>query len=120
MKPALSAAATAAVCLLLLGAPLAAAAQQADRGSLPEVTVSTPRGEVAPFNVPGSVDRVDGAEMRDSRLQVNLSESLGGVPGLQVQNRMNYAQDLQLSIRGFGARSTFGVRGVRLLSLIHI
>ncbi|WPH15149.1 TonB-dependent receptor [Variovorax paradoxus] len=121
MKPALSATATAAVRLLLLGVPLAAQAQQqlemqpqADRGSLPAVTVSTPRGEVASFNVPGSVDRVDGAEMRDSRLQVNLSESLGGVPGLQVQNRMNYAQDLQLSIRGFGARSTFGVRGVRL------
>jgi hypothetical protein len=34
--------------------------------------------------------------------------------GLQIQNRQNYAQDLQISIRGFGARSTFGVRGVRL------
>jgi iron complex outermembrane receptor protein len=109
----------AAIRFLLLGIPLVAQAQpeappQADRGPLPEVTVSTPRGEVAPFSVPGSVDRIDGADMRDSRLQVNLSESLGSVPGLQVQNRMNYAQDLQLSIRGFGARSTFGVRGVRL------
>ncbi|MGF6351492.1 TonB-dependent receptor domain-containing protein [Variovorax sp. W2I14] len=106
--------------LLILGIPLAAHAQQQElpaetaKGQLREVTVSTPRGEVAPFNVPGSVDRIDGAEMRDSRLQVNLSESLGAVPGLQVQNRLNYAQDLQLSIRGFGARSTFGVRGVRL------
>lgn len=106
--------------LLILGIPFAAHAQQQElpaetaKGQLREVTVSTPRGEVAPFNVPGSVDRIDGAEMRDSRLQVNLSESLGAVPGLQVQNRLNYAQDLQLSIRGFGARSTFGVRGVRL------
>ncbi|WP_348541061.1 TonB-dependent receptor [Variovorax sp. TBS-050B] len=98
----------------MLGLASGTAAQPAERGSLPEVTVSTPRGEVAPFSVPGSVDRIDGAEMRENRLQVNLSESLGGVPGLQVQNRMNYAQDLQLSIRGFGARSTFGVRGVRL------
>src|SRR5690606_5473682 len=55
-----------------------------------------------------------GRQMRAHRLGVNLSESLGGVPGLQIQNRENYAQDLQLSIRGFGARSTFGVRGVRL------
>ena len=39
-----------------------------------------------------------------------------GAPGLLVQNRQNYAQDLQLSIRGFGARSTFGVRGVRLIA----
>jgi outer membrane receptor protein involved in Fe transport len=45
---------------------------------------------------------------------VNLSEAMGSVPGLQIQNRQNYAQDLQLSIRGFGARSTFGVRGVRI------
>jgi iron complex outermembrane receptor protein len=108
-----------AVRLLMLGIPLAVQAQQeppiqAATGQLPAITVSTPRGQVAPFNVPGSVDRVDGDEMREGRLQVNLSESLGAVPGLQVQNRLNYAQDLQLSIRGFGARSTFGVRGVRL------
>jgi iron complex outermembrane receptor protein len=116
---AMNAASATAIRLLILGVPFAAQAQQeppadAQAGRLREVTVSTPRGEVAPFNVPGSVDRVDGEEMRDSRLQVNLSESLGAVPGLQVQNRLNYAQDLQLSIRGFGARSTFGVRGVRL------
>lgn len=100
---------------LLAAASCAAPAQDAPSApTLREVTVSTPRGEVRPFDVPGSVDRVEGSEMRDARLGVNLSESLGSVPGLQVQNRQNYAQDLQLSIRGFGARSTFGVRGVRL------
>jgi outer membrane receptor protein involved in Fe transport len=41
-------------------------------------------------------------------------ESLSAAPGLQLQNRQNYAQDLQLSIRGFGARSTFGVRGIQI------
>lgn len=45
-----------------------------------------------------------------------VSEALGGVPGLLARERQNLAQDTQLSIRGFGARSTFGVRGVRLLS----
>jgi len=100
---------------LLAAASCAAQAQEASPApSLREITVSTPRGEARPFDVPGSVDRVEGSEMRDARLGVNLSESLGSVPGLQVQNRQNYAQDLQLSIRGFGARSTFGVRGVRL------
>jgi iron complex outermembrane recepter protein len=49
-------------------------------------------------------------------LQVNLSESLLTVPGVSAQSRQNYAQDLQLSVRGFGARSSFGVRGVRLYS----
>lgn len=47
-------------------------------------------------------------------MSVNLSEALKGVPGLQLNNRENYAQDLQISMRGFGARSSFGVRGVRL------
>jgi len=84
------------------------------QAALSEVTVSTPRGSVVPFNVAGSVDLVDASQLRDGKLQVNLSESLGSVPGLQVQNRQNYAQDLQVSIRGFGARSTFGLRGIRL------
>ena len=82
--------------------------------SLPEVTVSTQRGAAPPFELPASADVVDGRQMREDRLQVNLSESLAGVPGVLVQNRQNYAQDLQISVRGFGARSTFGVRGVRL------
>ena len=75
-------AAAAVACLLLHAVSPAHAQQAAAPGALREITVSTPRGEVAPFNVPGSVDRVDGDEMRDSRLQVNLSESLGAVPGL--------------------------------------
>ncbi|MDN8611829.1 TonB-dependent receptor [Variovorax ginsengisoli] len=106
---------------LLLAAWFPALAQEEDQardaGSAPtlgEITVSTPAGPTPLFDVAGSVDRVEGAAMRDSRLGVNLSESLSGVPGLQIQNRQNYAQDLQISIRGFGARSTFGVRGVRL------
>jgi iron complex outermembrane receptor protein len=82
--------------------------------SLRPVTVSTPRGAAAPFDLPASIDLVERQQLRDGKLQANLSESLGGVPGLQVQNRQNYAQDLQISIRGFGARSTFGLRGVRL------
>lgn len=62
----------------------------------------------------GTVDSVDGEELRAGQMQVNLSEGLARVPGLVIQNRQNYAQDLQISVRGFGARSTFGVRGVRL------
>jgi iron complex outermembrane receptor protein len=62
------------------------------------------------------VDRIEANEIREGRPQVNLSESLGRVPGIVVQNRQNYAQDLQISSRGFGARSTFGVRGIRLIA----
>jgi iron complex outermembrane receptor protein len=57
---------------------------------------------------------LDRGEVRDTNLRVNLSESFARVPGVVVLNRQNYAQDLQISVRGFGARSTFGVRGVRL------
>nr|WP_295549865.1 TonB-dependent receptor [uncultured Pseudacidovorax sp.] len=91
-----------------------AGAQVSGAGQLPEVTVSTPGGPQPVFAVPGSVDRVEGADLRGNRLGVQLSEGLGAVPGLQIRDRQNFAQDLQLSIRGFGARSTFGVRGVRL------
>src|SRR4029078_10593265 len=66
------------------------------------------------LEIPASVDRLYGADIRNGRPQVNLSESLGPVPGIVVSNRQNYAQDLQISSRGFGARATFGVRGIRL------
>ena len=46
---------------------------------------------------------------------VDLSELMGNVPGLQIRDRQNFAQDLQLSVRGFGTRSTLGVCGVRFL-----
>ncbi len=78
------------------------------------VVVSATRGERKSFDVPVSIDAVGADALREGQPKVNLSESLGRVPGLVIQNRNNYAQDLQLSIRGFGARSTFGIRGVKL------
>lgn len=68
------------------------------------------------MEVPASIDRVEAEDIRFARPTVNLSESLGRVPGIVVQNRQNYAQDLQITSRGFGARSTFGVRGLRLIA----
>ena len=97
---------------LVLASCAGPAPAQVQRGD--PVVVTATRVEADPFDVPASIDRVDGDELRAGRLQVNLSESLGVVAGLALQNRQNYAQDLQLSIRGFGARSTFGIRGVRL------
>lgn len=67
-------------------------------------------------DLPLSIDRIDAPTLRSGQPQVNLSESLLTVPGVSAQSRQNYAQDLQLSVRGFGARSSFGVRGVRLYS----
>src|SRR5687768_3498647 len=91
-------------------APLCAAAQE------DAVVVTATRAPQPSLQVPASVDRIPGEEIREGRSQVNLSESLGRVPGIVVQSRQNYAQDLQISSRGFGARSTFGVRGIRLIA----
>lgn len=68
------------------------------------------------FELPYSVDAVDMRANQADNLGVNASEALAGVPGLVIQNRQNYAQDLQISIRGFGARTAFGVRGVKLIA----
>jgi len=81
---------------------------------LTEIVVTATRTAQGSFALPASVDRIDSAAIRRGQSQVNLSESLVEVPGISIQSRQNYAQDLQLSIRGFGARSNFGVRGVRL------
>ncbi|GKJ92441.1 TPA: TonB-dependent receptor PqqU [Klebsiella pneumoniae] len=91
--------------------PLIAAAQAADEQTM--VVTAAPT-TVSELDTPAAVSVVNGDEMRQAAPRVNLSESLGAVPGLQVQNRQNYAQDLQLSIRGFGSRSTYGVRGLRI------
>ncbi|EIX9336487.1 TPA: TonB-dependent receptor PqqU [Klebsiella pneumoniae] len=91
--------------------PLIAAAQAADEQTM--VVTAAPT-TVSELDTPAAVIVVNGDEMRQAAPRVNLSESLGAVPGLQVQNRQNYAQDLQLSIRGFGSRSTYGVRGLRI------
>ena len=106
----------AAACALFPGAaacasfPVAAIAQEEG------LVVSATRVPQPSLEVPASIDRIYGDEIREGRPQVNLSESLGRVPGIVVQNRQNYAQDLQISSRGFGARSTFGVRGLRLIA----
>ena len=100
-------------------APAAAMAQAgtdpaAAGTKLAPVVVTATRTEALPFDIPASIDRIGGDEIRAGRAQVNISESLGGVPGLLARDRQNYAQDVQISVRGFGARSTFGIRGVRL------
>lgn len=77
------------------------------------IVSATPQ-TVSELDTPAAVSVVNGEEMRHAAPRVNLSESLTGVPGLQIQNRQNYAQDLQLSMRGFGSRSTYGVRGIRM------
>ncbi len=80
---------------------------------LPTLHVEATRTDTTYLQTPASVFRIDAPQV-DTSSQVNLTEVVKGIPSLQLSNRENYAQDLQLSMRGFGARSTFGVRGIRL------
>jgi iron complex outermembrane receptor protein len=102
---------------VLLGVGASCGFASADEApALSAIVVTATRVAESSADLPVSVDRVDRHTIADGQLQVNLSESLITVPGVSVQSRQNYAQDLQLSVRGFGARSSFGVRGLRLYS----
>src|SRR5882757_6105757 len=101
---------------VLLGVGASYQGALADTAELSAIVVTATRVAESSVDLPVSVDRVDRRAIADGQLQVNLSESLITVPGVSVQSRQNYAQDLQLSVRGFGARSSFGVRGLRLYS----
>ena len=103
-----------AVLAALASAPWPARAETG--AAMDAVVVTATRIAEQSRDLPVSIDRIDAQTIRDGQLQVNLSESLMTVPGVSAQSRQNYAQDLQLSLRGFGARSSFGVRGVRLYS----
>ena len=109
------AAALTAGIMLSLGAA-AANAWDAAELELDTIVVTATRVAESSRDLPVSIDRVERPTLARGQLQVNLSESLITVPGVSVQSRQNYAQDLQLSVRGFGARSSFGVRGLRLYS----
>jgi iron complex outermembrane receptor protein len=101
------------VCLALASASLA----QTDTGGGADGQTVVVTGSLRAQRVldaPYAIGVVDAQALRDSGPMVNLSEALLRVPGLTVSNRNNYAQDLQISSRGFGARAGFGVRGLRL------
>lgn len=108
------------IAILTLLLPFAATAQSPVSGAkpappaLPKVIVTgTPVPESA-FDVAASVMAVEIGRPGEATPGVNASEYLRQIPGVLARNRQNYAQDEQISIRGFGSRSTFGVRGVRL------
>ncbi|SUD42531.1 TonB-dependent outermembrane receptor [Pseudomonas fluorescens] len=99
----------------LLGLQQTALAEDAPLILDPSVVTGS-RSASRSFDLPYSVDSISREQISDGQLGINASEALSRVPGLVVQNRQNYAQDLQISSRGFGARSAFGVRGIKLIA----
>ncbi|MBI1891546.1 MAG: TonB-dependent receptor [Burkholderiales bacterium] len=100
---------------LFTALPAIALAQHAQKAiSLAPMVVTATRSAQWSFDLPLSIDQLTSVAIREDQPLANMSEALVRVPGVIAQNRQNYAQDLQISSRGFGARSTFGVRGVRI------
>jgi iron complex outermembrane recepter protein len=79
-----------------------------------QVVITASGAEQRVLDAPYAVGVVDSEQLRAAGPMINLSEALARVPGMVVANRSNYAQDLQINSRGFGARASFGVRGLRL------
>ena len=89
---------------------------QSTTDTLAPVVVTGTRTEARAFDLPMSIDAIDRSEIQDGKARVNISEVLNRAPGTFVQNRENFAQELQITIRGFGARSQFGTRGIKLIA----
>jgi iron complex outermembrane receptor protein len=89
----------------------AAAAEPTPLPPLVVTGVPSPRPE---SQMPASIGVVDTDDLHVARPGFSLAESLERIPGIVANDRQNYAQDLQIQSRGFGARSSFGVRGVQL------
>lgn len=99
----------------LAGAQVADASADSDAGVLPVVVVSASRSAEPELDVPASVSVVEAKPVQTALPGSGLAQWLAQVPGLVAQDRLSYAQDLQISLRGFGARASFGVRGIQIL-----
>jgi len=81
-----------------------------------EITVTSTPFERLEVEVPVAVSSVGEDDIQRGRQQISLQESLATIPGLFFQDQYNFAQDLRISIRGFGARADFGIRGIRVIT----
>ena len=100
------------ILLLCIAAPVAA--QESDNDILDEIVVTATRMESSVRDVARSVSVVNKEQIQNSTQQLGLDEALARVPGLYIQNRYNFSGDLRVSMRGFGARSSFGIRGIKV------
>lgn len=91
-----------------------ALAQEPDEQDPLLIQVTAPLIETRWQEVPSSVTLIDDQDIQDGRAPIQPTDSLNLSPGILVQNRNNFAQNPRVSIRGFGARAPFGIRGVRV------
>jgi len=101
------------VALRLLPAVIGALCSSHSAHALEEMTVTATRVERDILSLPFSVSTVEADDVQ-RRQMLGLDESMLRVPGMYFSGRYNSAQDLRISIRGFGARSNFGIRGIKV------
>ncbi len=89
--------------------------QDPDTTQLDEIVVYATRIDKPIDEIPAAISVITKDDIQLGRQQLGLDESLSAIPGLFMQDRYNFAQDLRIAIRGFGARSNFGIRGVKIL-----
>jgi len=101
----------------LASAPLSAdGAGDTNTRALEEIVVTATRIPVDIRELPFAAGVVGRDDVQRARQQLGLDESMVAIPGLFFQNRYNFAQDLRIAIRGFGARANFGIRGIRIFA----
>jgi iron complex outermembrane receptor protein len=100
--------------LLACAGPLAAQ-QLPDTIALDSITVTVLRGTVDPRLSPYALTVLGNAELSRGRSPTFFEDALEAIPGVQLQNRFNFAQGERLAVRGYGGRAQFGVRGVKVL-----
>lgn len=115
--------ASSVVFAVLFSLPLAAqvpvqrdsSARDSARVELPELTVTVTRAPEMVARIPAAVSVVDKRDLKGAQATLGLDESLNNLPGVYVANRYNYSLDQRVSIRGFGSRANFGLRGIKVL-----
>jgi iron complex outermembrane receptor protein len=104
----------AATTLFIFMLPLVSISGNAEEVQLDTIVVSAARTEQRILDTAASINVVNSQQLHDGQAEQNLSEPLQRAPGIFALNRQNYAQDLLISSRGFGANSTFGSRGIKI------
>ena len=87
----------------------------AKTGAIVEVIVEATHIPLPINKAPLAISKIERKQIVRAHAQLGLDESIASIPGTVLQNRFNFAQDLRISIRGFGARANFGIRGVKIL-----
>lgn len=105
----------AVICAVATSLPTVVVAEEEEAETVDEVIVTADRLGRSVLDMARAVSVVDRERIQQATQQLALDEALAPVPGLYLQNRYNFAQDLRVSLRGFGARSAFGIRGVKVI-----